>query len=87
MGRRLDESYVAVQGRPGSGKTYSGSPHYLPLIKVGKRVGITAMSTPRSKSFDATYEVSLKTRWVYCELYVVARTQDGALEACATRLG
>jgi uncharacterized protein len=40
----LDESYVAVQGPPGSGKTYSGSHIIYSLIKAGKRVGITAMS-------------------------------------------
>jgi uncharacterized protein len=40
----LDESYVAVQGPPGSGKTYSGSHIIYALIKSGKRVGITAMS-------------------------------------------
>jgi uncharacterized protein len=40
----LDESYVAVQGPPGSGKTYSGSHLIHALIKSGKRVGITAMS-------------------------------------------
>jgi uncharacterized protein len=41
---QLDESYVAVQGPPGSGKTYSGSHIIYALIKSGKRVGITAMS-------------------------------------------
>jgi len=41
---QLDGSYVAVQGPPGSGKTYSGSHIIHALIKSGKRVGITAMS-------------------------------------------
>ncbi len=41
---QLDESYVAVQGPPGSGKTYSGSHLIYALIKAGQRVGITAMS-------------------------------------------
>jgi len=40
----LDDSYVAIQGPPGTGKTYSGSHVIYELIKVGKRVGITAMS-------------------------------------------
>jgi len=54
----LDESYVAVQGPPGSGKTYSGSHIIYALIKSGKRVGITAMSNAAIDNlFDATYEV------------------------------
>jgi len=54
----LDESYVAVQGPPGSGKTYSGSHIIYALIKSGKRVGITAMSHAAIDNlFDATYEV------------------------------
>jgi uncharacterized protein len=55
---QLDESYVAVQGPPGSGKTYSGSHIIHALIKSGKRVGITAMSHAAIDNlFDATYEV------------------------------
>jgi predicted RecB family nuclease len=55
---QLDESYVAVQGPPGSGKTYSGSHIIYALIKAGKRVGITAMSHAAIDNlFDATYQV------------------------------
>jgi len=55
---QLDESYVAVQGPPGSGKTYSGSHIIYALIKAGKRVGITAMSHAAIDNlFQATYEV------------------------------
>jgi uncharacterized protein len=55
---QLDESYVAVQGPPGSGKTYSGSHIIYALIKSGKRVGITAMSHAAIDNlFDATYQV------------------------------
>ena len=54
----LDESYVAVQGPPGSGKTFSGSHIIYHLIKSGKRVGITAMSHAAIDNlFHATYEV------------------------------
>ncbi len=41
---RLDNSYVAIQGPPGSGKTYSGAHLVHALILAGFRVGITAMS-------------------------------------------
>jgi predicted RecB family nuclease len=54
----LDESYVAVQGPPGSGKTYSGSHMIYALIKAGKRVGITAMSHAAIDNLlAATHEV------------------------------
>jgi predicted RecB family nuclease len=55
---RLDESYVAVQGPPGSGKTFSGSHMVHALIKSGKRVGITAMSHAAIDNLlAATHEV------------------------------
>ena len=55
---QLDESYVAVQGPPGSGKTYSGSHIIYALIKAGKRVGITAMSHAAINNlFAATHQV------------------------------
>jgi uncharacterized protein len=54
----LDESYVAVQGPPGSGKTFSGSHIIYALIKAGKRVGITAMSHAAIDNlFAATHKV------------------------------
>jgi predicted RecB family nuclease len=40
----LDKSYLAIQGPPGSGKTYTGARMIIELIKAGKKVGITAVS-------------------------------------------
>ncbi len=40
----LDESFVAIQGPPGAGKTYSGSHLIRELIRTGKRVGVVATS-------------------------------------------
>ena len=37
-------SYLAVQGPPGSGKTYQGARMIVDLVQQGKRVGITAHS-------------------------------------------
>jgi predicted RecB family nuclease len=55
---QLDESYVAVQGPPGSGKTHSGSHIIHALIKSGKRVGIAAMSHAAIDNlFAATHQV------------------------------
>lgn len=40
----LDRSVLAIQGPPGTGKTYTGSRTIIELVKVGKKVGITAVS-------------------------------------------
>ena len=40
----LDGSYLAVQGPPGSGKTYTGAHVVLDLVRDGRVVGITAFS-------------------------------------------
>ncbi|MDQ6876731.1 MAG: TM0106 family RecB-like putative nuclease, partial [Candidatus Dormibacteraeota bacterium] len=41
---RLDSTYLAIQGPPGSGKTTIGAEIILELVKAGKRVGVTANS-------------------------------------------
>jgi uncharacterized protein len=38
----LDESYLPVQGPPGSGKTFTGARMIVELLRSGRRVGITA---------------------------------------------
>lgn len=40
----LDQSYLFIQGPPGSGKTWSGARLIVALIAMGKRVGVTAIS-------------------------------------------
>ncbi|CAN5572495.1 TM0106 family RecB-like putative nuclease [soil metagenome] len=40
----LDRSALAIQGPPGSGKTYTGARMILDLVAAGKRVGVTANS-------------------------------------------
>jgi len=40
----LDDSYLFIQGPPGSGKTYLGARLIVDLLKRGKKVGITANS-------------------------------------------
>ena len=42
--RTLGESYLFVQGPPGSGKTWSGAQMAVALMKAGKRVGVTSLS-------------------------------------------
>ncbi len=40
----LDRSVLAIQGPPGSGKTYAGAKMIIALVKAGKKVGVTAVS-------------------------------------------
>lgn len=40
----LDDSYLFIQGPPGSGKTYTGARLVVDLIERGKRVGVTSTS-------------------------------------------
>lgn len=42
--RRLDDSYLFVQGPPGSGKTFHGARAIVELLRAGKRVGVTSNS-------------------------------------------
>lgn len=42
--RRLDDSYLFVQGPPGSGKTFHGARAIVELLRAGKRVGVTSSS-------------------------------------------
>lgn len=41
---QLDDSYLVVQGPPGSGKTWLGARLIVTLIAQGRRVGVAAMS-------------------------------------------
>jgi uncharacterized protein len=40
----LDNSYLAIQGAPGSGKTYTGKHVIAELLKLGKKIGISSNS-------------------------------------------
>ena len=40
----LDDSAFAIQGPPGSGKTYTGARMICELVQQGKKIGVTALS-------------------------------------------
>jgi len=42
--RHLDNSYLTIQGPPGSGKTYTGKHVIAELLKLGKKIGISSNS-------------------------------------------
>jgi uncharacterized protein len=44
LASKLDHSYLAVQGPPGAGKSFTGSHLIVRLASEGKKIGITALS-------------------------------------------
>jgi uncharacterized protein len=44
LARRLDHGMLAIQGPPGSGKTFTGARMILDLARSGKRIGVCAVS-------------------------------------------
>jgi len=44
LGLELNHGTLAIQGPPGSGKTYTAAQMIVALVKAGKRVGVTANS-------------------------------------------
>ncbi|HSL98118.1 MAG TPA: AAA domain-containing protein, partial [Candidatus Deferrimicrobiaceae bacterium] len=44
LGLVLDDAALAIQGPPGSGKTYTGAQMIVALVRAGRRVGVTATS-------------------------------------------
>lgn len=57
----LDRSTLAIQGPPGSGKTYTGARMIRSLVAAGKRVGVTAVSHKVIRNLlDATQKQATK---------------------------
>lgn len=60
----LDRSFLAIQGPPGSGKTYTGARMIIELVRKGKRVGITAISHKVIRNLiDKTIELSREEKF------------------------
>ncbi len=47
----LERSVLAIQGPPGSGKTYTGARMIIDLAKAGKKIGVTAISHKVIRNF------------------------------------
>ncbi|MDP9338350.1 MAG: AAA domain-containing protein, partial [Acidobacteriota bacterium] len=57
----LEESTFAIQGPPGSGKTFTGARMICELVKQGKKIGVTALSHKVIRNLlDAVVEAAHK---------------------------
>src|SRR5207302_4066580 len=41
---RMDDTHLVIQGPPGTGKTFTSAHAIIELMRLGKRVGVTALS-------------------------------------------
>jgi predicted RecB family nuclease len=85
----LDESTFAIQGPPGSGKTFTGARMICDLVKRGKRVGVTAQSHKViHKLLDSIIEADPTVKCVHLDKdgepspgVLIAKTNKKALQA------
>ena len=71
----LDSSVLAIQGPPGSGKTYSGARMICELVRRRKKVGITALSHKVIRNLlDQVFEAAQETG--LSSLQCVQRVKD-----------
>jgi hypothetical protein len=62
LGRSLDGGTLAIQGPPGSGKTYTAAQMIVALVRDGKRVGVTANSHKViGNALDKIHEAALES--------------------------
>ncbi len=93
----LDRTTLAIQGPPGSGKTYIGARMILDLLRAGKKVGVTANSHKVIANLlkavcEAAEEVKQKVDILQkcdegekCAHGMVSRTKDNADVVAALR--
>jgi uncharacterized protein len=61
LGRDLEGGTLAIQGPPGSGKTYTAAQMIVALVRDGRRVGVTANSHKViGNALDKIHEVALE---------------------------
>jgi len=85
----LDDSTFAIQGPPGSGKTFTGARMICDLVKRGEKVGVTAQSHKViRKLLDSVIEADPSLRCAHLEKQgqpstgvVIAKTNQEALQA------
>ena len=83
----LDESYLPVQGPPGSGKTYTGARMILDLVRAGQRVGITANAHKAIVNMIAAVASAADEAGLRVSIARKANGDDGADAPGVTRMG
>jgi len=78
VARRLDDSYLFVQGPPGSGKTWNGARTIVELLRAGKRVGVTSSS--HKAIHNLLHEVERVARAANYWFRGLKKSSDGASE-------
>jgi AAA domain/RNase_H superfamily len=74
----LDRSTLAIQGPPGSGKTFSGARMALDLLAAGKRIGITSNSHKVIGNFlAALLDAAQEARVSVSIIQKVSKPEDG----------
>ncbi|HEV2005984.1 MAG TPA: TM0106 family RecB-like putative nuclease, partial [Candidatus Limnocylindrales bacterium] len=61
LGRNLDGGMLAIQGPPGSGKTFTAAQMIVALVREGRRIGVTANSHKViGNALDRIHEAAIK---------------------------
>ena len=77
LGPRLDGGTLAIQGPPGSGKTFTGAQMICDLVRSGRRVGVTAVSHKVVRNLlDAAAEEAARRGLGLRSLHKVGRLSD-----------
>ncbi len=78
----LDKSLLAIQGPPGSGKTYTAAKIITELFKTGKKIGITAVSHKVIKNLiDEVIELCKKENVSISFVHKVSNKSDDTPDA------
>ncbi len=76
----LDRGTLAIQGPPGSGKTYTGARMIYDLVRSGRRVGVCAVSHKVIRNLlEAVGKAAAEDRRVLSSLHKVSKEPTGDL--------
>jgi uncharacterized protein len=82
----LDHGTLAIQGPPGSGKTYTGARMVVDLVAAGRRVGVTAMSHKVIANFLTAVAAAAREEGVRVRIGQRCSEDDTAEDPTITRL-
>lgn len=78
----LERSVLAIQGPPGSGKTYTGARMIIELVKAGKKIGVTAISHKVIRNFfDEVIKLSQEEGYKISFAHKVTEKNENVPEA------